>query len=120
MSEIWKKHEGRMVVSLMCEALIDQGRVIGQDPVGYRCSRPATYEILSTGHLICDRCRKLILESPELVTLPIGPHGAEVQKAIICRAFRELLGAPPEFEENDPEPTSIYVPTHERPVKTQA
>lgn len=34
----------RMVASAppLCAGLIDQGRVIGNDPVGYGCARPAT------------------------------------------------------------------------------
>jgi len=56
-----------------CEAHIDQGRYIGDDPVGCKCSQDATYEWAHEGYsvAICNDCRKKIFSSPERISFHI-------------------------------------------------
>jgi hypothetical protein len=46
-----------------CDFYVDQGRKIGDDPVGYKCSNDAVME-LEIGALICKNC--LQIESTRL------------------------------------------------------
>ncbi len=42
-----------------CDALIDQNRFIGSDPVGYRCVNPPSL-IDEFGHFLCLECADLL------------------------------------------------------------
>lgn len=64
----------------VCDALIDQGRTIDGDPVGYGCTADATHHVaftLEDGHGgateeiadLCPRCHALWREEPGRVTL---------------------------------------------------
>jgi len=58
---------------VMCDGYIDQGRFIGDDPVGCKCSAPATRET-EDGYDVCDWCAS----NPERVTFdPRQQHGTE-------------------------------------------
>lgn len=61
-------------VPLMCEMLVDQGRRVGGDPVGYKCSRPPT-GFLESGALICAECSRLLETAPGRITFPRHPLG---------------------------------------------
>lgn len=50
----------------LCDILIDQGKYIGNDPVGFACTNEAKYEINSIH--ICERCFDLIKLEPSRVT----------------------------------------------------
>ena len=59
-------------MNLFCEALIDQDCYVGNDPVGFGCGNPAKWRApLGDGVdiLLCDRCKALLGESPERLTL---------------------------------------------------
>jgi hypothetical protein len=59
-------------ITAPCEALVDQSRQIGSDPVGYWCGAPATHEyskVPGTGVLLCDRCVALLGAQPHRLTL---------------------------------------------------
>lgn len=55
---------------IFCECLIDQNKYIGEDPVGYACSKRATKKAKTElGSLyICDDCLKILTENPERIT----------------------------------------------------
>lgn len=58
---------------ILCAARIDQGRYIGNDPVGFQCSNYGTQVVWIDGlswHL-CDRCKNLLASDPARVTLPM-------------------------------------------------
>ncbi len=59
------------VVPRICKALLDQGRYIGEDPIGHACGQPATVERTVEGrpYELCESCYQLLLEEPERVTL---------------------------------------------------
>ena len=62
----------RTMIKPFCEALIDQDLYVGCDPVGYGCSNPANWRApLGDGFdiLLCDRCKAMMAESPERLTL---------------------------------------------------
>lgn len=46
------------ITFVMCDALVDQGRYIGDDTVGYKCTRPATKRVCICSRPIdlCDWC----------------------------------------------------------------
>jgi hypothetical protein len=74
-------------IPLKCEAFIDQGRKIGDDPVGYSCHLPAVTEN-EEGYLLCAYCADLYqVLSPRLSFLP-GPHGVDVQAQLLRKAIR--------------------------------
>ncbi len=43
-------------VPMPCQALIDQNRFIGEDPVGHSCSNDAIYRNNTTGYRLCQDC----------------------------------------------------------------
>ena len=57
-----------------CQAYIDYGRFIGDDPVGHCCINKASSEatIIVDGKFkyfrVCDHCKKLIEEEPERIS----------------------------------------------------
>lgn len=53
---------------ILCDARIDQGRYIGEDPIGYGCSNQAKYEI--GGLHLCEECKTMLKDEPERITLP--------------------------------------------------
>ena len=62
-------------ISLTCECLIDQGRYIGLDPVGYHCSNDAVREH-SGGFIICAGCLAMLRDAPHRVTFSWISDGA--------------------------------------------
>lgn len=58
-----------------CMMLVDQGRYIGNDPVGYSCSNLAKFKDLQ-GNLWCPDCREIFMVQPGRITMP-DPKGAE-------------------------------------------
>lgn len=42
-----------------CDALIDQNRYIGDDPVGHACFNKAI-SVTDTGHMLCKSCEELL------------------------------------------------------------
>lgn len=71
-----------ITIPFRCDALLDQGRYIGPDPVGHKCSRPATWELYDGhGPLFCDHCRGLWLDPREKHRVTFGPsYGRTVQQ----------------------------------------
>ena len=45
-----------------CDLLVDQKRFVGKDPVGYRCTNAAKWEL--EGLRFCDKCRTMLFEEP--------------------------------------------------------
>jgi hypothetical protein len=65
---------------LFCEALIDQDRYIGEDPVGHCCCNKATrkYERNDQSVYVCDQCYEMIDTEPERVTLQFMPNAYKI------------------------------------------
>jgi hypothetical protein len=72
-----------------CECLIDQGRIIGGDPVGHACVRPSTRRHPS-GRLVCETCFELLARDSPRVTLPPHPLGSAGQERIINEFLKSL------------------------------
>jgi hypothetical protein len=84
-----------ITVPFRCEALIDQGRTIGDDPVGHACFREATLTVKDANGLhryLCGECaialRTQIGAIAARVTLP---PASEEQGVIAARIFVQLL-----------------------------
>jgi hypothetical protein len=70
---------GTSLTRVVCDALVDQGRTINGDPVGYRCMEAATHHLaftLEDGETateeiadLCPRCHAMVREEPGRVTL---------------------------------------------------
>lgn len=82
-------------IPFTCNMLIDQNRYIGEDPVGYKCSRAARWE--SDGYLVCDICREMFATEPERITVPLTPYTKEQQEAYI-KQMLETFQAKPKVE----------------------
>jgi len=50
----------------VCDALVDQSRYIGEDPIGHRCSNHCTETVVLAGERfdICDKCLEILREDP--------------------------------------------------------
>jgi hypothetical protein len=63
-------------IPYLCEVLLDQGRYIGDDPVGYACRQPAKWEYTlmpPLSYLLCDSCKNILEEdsfSPRITWPP--------------------------------------------------
>ena len=57
-----------MNINFICDMLIDQGRYIGGDPMGFKCTNSATLKI--GNHLLCDRCKQLYLNRSQRLHFP--------------------------------------------------
>ena len=79
-------------ISFFCEALVDQDRKVGLDPVGYYCSARAVYR-LPDGHLLCGRCAVLLDHCPERISFGPGPFGEEYQRNTFGKLLAELCDA---------------------------
>lgn len=62
---------------LHCDALVDQGRKVGGDPVGYRCQQPAEFEV-QNGPLLCVACQFMLAQEPKRLKFR-QPWGSEYQ-----------------------------------------
>jgi hypothetical protein len=54
----------------MCDAYVDQGRYIGEDPVGYKCCQYATNKYWGVPGLcldLCNDCLVMIRTEPERI-----------------------------------------------------
>ena len=60
-----------ITIPLFCDALIDQGRYIGDDPVGYSCMREAVTRV--GGFDLCARCAAMLIDEPDRIMLPQVP-----------------------------------------------
>lgn len=76
-----------MKVPFKCDMLVDQGRYIGEDPVGHACSNDAVYEASEGGPLLCESCRDLLFSEPFRLTL-VAPFGKEYQRRVIEATVR--------------------------------
>ena len=54
----------------MCDALIDQGRSIGDDPIGFKCTKPATQRHDEKD--LCLTCEEILAQEPERISFAIG------------------------------------------------
>ena len=62
-----------IMASSMCTAYVDQGRRIGGDPVGHKCSLGAS--TTRGDHALCLRCAKLYDDVPERISFVPGVPG---------------------------------------------
>lgn len=76
-------------VEYLCDAYIDQGRYIGEDPVGYKCMNPARFEVETDKRLICQSCAILTELEPLRLTFK-EPWGREYQSKIFKTALEAL------------------------------
>lgn len=85
-----KPEERGLHFQYMCDAYVDQEKMTGPNPVGYKCSRPATYEIKS-GHLLCESCGKM-LGSEEFMrlSLPSIGFGYKHQEQLIRKTVENM------------------------------
>lgn len=75
----------------MCEALVDQDRYIGTDPVGYSCSHMGVVEVnhpedQTYGWLLCNRCNEMSMNEPHRITLR-GPKTWEQRE----EAYKQIM-----------------------------
>lgn len=78
-----------------CRALVDQGRTIGTDPVGYACTKPATALVL--GFPLCDDCRLLLAREPSRVFIQgqstlTWENWVEYDRIKVQEAVRAMVG----------------------------
>lgn len=76
----------------VCDGLVDQGRYIGDDPVGYKCSRKAMW-FDERGRLWCAYC----YENPDRVQF-IPPWGIDTQDTMIRLAVRSVAVFPKKID----------------------
>lgn len=78
-----------MRIPFCCDALVDQDRFIGEDPIGYKCSSNAVYEttINKKDVLICLGCHTIFKEEPDRITFS-NYTGIERQNELI----RKIVG----------------------------
>ena len=70
-------------IPFRCDALVDQKRYIGEDPVGYKCSREAKWEA-PDGFLLCDGCLAMFKDPKQIYRLTfVPPYGAAYQKGVV-------------------------------------
>lgn len=73
-----------------CDALVDQDRYIGSDPVGYKCSRDAVNEV--GGALLCEFCREIWLNEPSRLSfVRIGRYYQDKIYSEILKARKTQL-----------------------------
>jgi hypothetical protein len=84
-----------ITVPYRCEALIDQGRTIGDDPVGHACMQKATVVYWKNNgprRFLCSDCAADFRDyggaPPGRVTLP---HAFVEQGAVMARIFANLV-----------------------------
>lgn len=68
-----------VIIRLPCDALIDQRRYIGGDPVGHACRNDAEVEYRHPDFpgaywLVCRECFRMLHEEPERIDLRWGRH----------------------------------------------
>jgi hypothetical protein len=98
---------GASLTRVVCDALVDQGRTIDGDPVGYRCVAPATHHIAFTledsdGSAteevadLCPLCHAMVREETGRVTLTparertmqlSGGASMKMKRVYICHPF---------------------------------
>lgn len=68
------------VRGLCCEALIDQNRHIGEDPIGHGCCNKATrkWEDEKMSIYLCESCYSMLGLEPERLTLVPRPKNYEI------------------------------------------
>ena len=54
----------------MCDALIDQGRSIGDDPIGFKCTKTATQR--HNERDLCPTCAETLAREPERISFATG------------------------------------------------
>lgn len=59
--------DDKIYLEYSCQSLIDQGKYIDDDPVGYRCSGKAKWNYL--GYFVCEKCKDMIQSEPERISL---------------------------------------------------
>ena len=77
---------------VMCDAYVDQGRSIGNDPVGFKCGAQACYVV--DGHDLCSRCADLLEREPDRVHFET--HDDEQDESIfpaddVCEFYSDIL-----------------------------
>lgn len=72
----------------VCEAFVDQGRMIGNDHVGRACSKDATH-VFDTGHLLCEECLEMIYDGSGRISLRSQPLGIDGQEKQIMHLFEQ-------------------------------
>jgi len=80
-----------------CEALIDQNRFIGEDPVGGRCCNSGTH-YTKEGAWICDDCQTLIEMEPHRVLIHFYPFTAHIKLKMAMETFHKMLEQVPETQ----------------------
>jgi len=59
-----------------CDALVDQNRYIGKDPVGYKCMNTAIYGVYK-GKYLCQDCFEMIMEKTGRVSFKASIEGVK-------------------------------------------
>lgn len=57
-------------IAYKCEALLDQGHYIGDDPIGSACANDADF--VYNGVAVCGHCKILIEQEPRRVSFPMS------------------------------------------------
>lgn len=78
---------------LKCDALLDQNRYIGDDPVGHACSNDAAYEtswIDGASILICESCKEILLSDLKRLTFYTPYTGSKYQEEMVKRFIKDF------------------------------
>ncbi len=74
-----------------CEALLDQGRYIGDDPIGHSCCNDSVYEF--AGHVVCIECKLILEQEPERVSFYEDGSTLESRVAAWKRTVQNMLSS---------------------------
>lgn len=84
-----------ITIPFRCEALIDQGRTIGGDPVGHACLRDATLTVKDANGLhryLCGECAiALHTQIGAIAARVTMPPVSEEQGLIAARIFAQIM-----------------------------
>ena len=83
-------------MQFVCDMLVDQGRRVGGDRVGHKCSNPAIMVLGAEpegmeGALICRDCHEILLTKPGRLTLS-ACRGKVYQEAVIKAVVKDMVG----------------------------
>jgi hypothetical protein len=71
--------------------LVDQGRSVGGDPMGYKCSGEASW-CSPDGYLLCEVCREMLLKEAWRLTIPRKRPEIEIARELAHWVGHQLGG----------------------------
>ena len=80
-------------VKLICDALVDQNKYIGDDPVGHACFNEAKYEtawIDGEPILLCEECSQILLTDLARLTFLTPYTGSQYQLEFARQTIKDI------------------------------